>query len=67
MTCSFVLFFFSFFLFSCTFKATPMAYGNSHTRGRIGAVVASLHQSHSKAGSEPFLQPIPQLAAMLDP
>ena len=33
----------------------------------IVAVAADLRQSHSNAGSEPRLQPTPQLTAMLDP
>ena len=44
--------------------AAPAAYGSSQARGRIGAVAASLCQSHSNAGSEPRLQPTPQLTAM---
>ena len=44
-----------------------MAYGGSQARGRIGAVAAGLHPSHSNAGSEPSLQPTPQLTAMPDP
>ena len=56
--------FFFFFAFS---RATPVAYGRSQARGRIGAVAAGLHHSHSNAGSEPCLLPIPQLTAMLDP
>ena len=43
------------------------AYGGSQARGRIGAVAASLRQSHSNVGSEPHLQPTPQLTATLDP
>ena len=39
----------------------------SQARGLIGATAASLHQSHSNTGSEPFLQPIPQLTATSDP
>ena len=35
-------------------------------RGRIGAIAAGLCQSHSGAGSEPRLQPTPQLTATLD-
>ena len=46
--------------------AAPAAYGGSQARGRIGAAAASLHQSHSNAGSEPRLQPTPQLTATLD-
>ena len=37
--------------------AAPEAYGGSQSRGRIGAVAPGLRQSHSKAGSEPCLQP----------
>ena len=43
-----------------------MAYGGSQARGLIGAVASGLHHSHSNAGSEPHLQPTPQLTAMLD-
>ena len=50
--------------FSCSFMARPMAYRSSLARGQIGAVAASLHHSHSNAGSEPHLQPTPQLATM---
>ena len=52
-----------FFAFS---RATPAAYGGSKARGVIGAVAASLRQSHSNAGSKPHLQPTLQLTAMLD-
>ena len=55
-----------FFVFGL-FRAAPMAYGGSQARGRIGAVAASLHQSHSDARSELRLQPTPQLMAMPDP
>ena len=58
------LFFFFFFAFS---RAAPEAYGGSQARGRIKAVAAGLCQSHSSAGSEPRLQPTPQLTAMPDP
>ena len=46
--------------------AAPAAYGGSQARGRICAVAASLHQSHSNSGSNPYLQPTPQLRAMPD-
>ena len=66
--CLFVCFCFCLFAFSrATPIYAPVAYGGSQTRGRIGAVAASLHQSHSNAGSEPRLQPTPQLTATLDP
>ena len=48
-------------------RATPVAYGSSHARGLIGAVATGLRQSHSHAGFELHLQPIPQLTAMPDP
>ena len=35
--------------------------------GRIGATAAGLHHSHSNTGSEPHLQPTPQLTAVPDP
>ena len=62
--------FFFFFFFFCLFAffgAAPAAYGGSQARGRIGAVGTGLHQSHSNAGSEPCLRPMPQLTATPDP
>ena len=61
--CSFSLFFFLSFSFS---RAAPVAYGGSQGRGLIRAVATGLHQSHSNAGSEPRLQPTPQLTATPD-
>ena len=72
-----IVFFFLFFVF-CLFVvvvvvivaiswAAPAAYGDSQARGRIGAVATGLHQSHSNAGSEPRLQPTPQVTATPDP
>ena len=58
---------FYFYFMFCLFRATPVAYGGSQARGRIGAVAACLHHSHSNTGSEPHLQPTPQLTARLDP
>ena len=49
------------------FKASPGTYRSSQARGRIGAVATSLRHSLSNAGSEPRLQPTPQLTATLDP
>ena len=40
------------FCFVLLFRATPVAYGGSQARGRIRATAASLHHSHSNAGSE---------------
>ena len=39
----------------CIFKAAHAAYGGSQARGRVGAAAASLHHSHSHAGSRPCL------------
>ena len=47
--------------------AALAAYGGSQARGLIGAVAAGLRHSHSNAGSEPHLQPAPQLMATSDP
>ena len=58
-------FFFVFFFFAISWAA-PTAYGGSQARGRIGAVATGLHQSHSNVGSEPRLQPTPQLTATPD-
>ena len=48
-------------------RATLTAYGGSQARGPIRAVAASLCHSHSNMGSEPHLQPTPQLTATPDP
>ena len=60
----FYLFYFILFYFLsfCLSRAAPVAYGGSQARGAIGAVAASLHHSHSNAGSEPR-----HLTARLDP
>ena len=58
-----ILWIFCFVLF--LFRAAPVAYGDSQARGWIRA--SSLCHSHSIVTSEPHLQPIPQLTAMLDP
>ena len=50
--CLFVCFCLLFLVFS---RAVPMAHRVSQASGLIGAVVASLHHSHSNAGSEPSL------------
>ena len=56
------IFFFAFFFL--LFRAAPVAHGNSQARDRIGAAAPSLHHSHGNVGSEPCLQPAPQLMAM---
>ena len=43
-----------------------MAYGGSQARGPIGATAASL-TTDTAIGTEPHLQPTPQLTAMPDP
>ena len=58
---------FNFFCLFAFSRAAPAAYGGSQARGVIGAVAASLRQSHSSMGSEPRLQPTPQLKATPDP
>ena len=55
------------FFFFCHFRDEPLAYEGSQARGPIGAVAASLCQSHSNTGSEPPLQPTPQITAVPDP
>ena len=52
------------FILSFAFpRAAPAAYEGSQARGRIRAVDAGLHLSHSNAGSEPHLRTTPQLMA----
>ena len=62
----FFLFYFIYLFFFLFFRAIPTAYGGSQGRGLIGAVATSRRQSHSNAGSEPRLQPTPQLTATPD-
>ena len=62
----FWFFFFFFFFFFLLLRAALSAYGGSQARGLIGAVAAGLRQSHSNAGSQPRLQPTPQLTATPD-
>ena len=54
------------FVCVCVFRATGAASGSSQARGQIGATAVGLHHSHSNARSEPCLQPMPQLMAVLD-
>ena len=58
-------FIYSFLFFPL--RAAPVAYGGSQAGGRIGAVDAGLHHSHSNTRSETRLQPTPQLKATPDP
>ena len=52
LVCVYVFFFFCLFVFFFVFsRAAPTAYGGSQARSRIRAVAASLHHSHSNAGS----------------
>ena len=57
----------SFFFFLVFSRAAPMAYGSSQVKDLNGTIAAILHHSHSNAGSDPHLQPTPQLTATLDP
>ena len=63
----FNLFIYLFNFIFCRFGATPAAHGGSQARGPIGAAAAGLPPGPSNTGSEPHLQPTPQLTAMLDP
>ena len=56
-----------FFSLACFFRAAPTAYGESQARGQIAAAAASHSHSHSHTGSEPHLQPTPQVTATPDP
>ena len=49
------------------FRDAPMVYEGSQARGPIRAVAASLHHSHSNAGSKPHLQCTPRLTETPDP
>ena len=51
----------------CFYRAAAMAYGGFQARGLMGATAAGLCQRHSNTGSEPRLQPTPQLKATPDP
>ena len=54
-----LLFYFIYlFIFAISWAALA-TYGDSQARRLIGAVAASLCQSHSSAGSKPRLQPTP--------
>ena len=61
---SLILFLLSFLPFV---EPLPTAYGGSQARGPVRAVAAGLCQSLSNVGSEPRMQPTPQLKAMPDP
>ena len=47
--------------------AVPEAHGSSQARGQIRVAASGLYHSHSNTGSEPHLQPTPQLMATPDP
>ena len=53
--------------FPLIFRAAPAAYGSSQARCLIGAIADGLCLSHSNVGSEPHLQPTPDLTATPDP
>ena len=47
--------------------AASVAYGSPQARGPVRTVAISLCHSHNNMGSEPHLQPAPQLTATPDP
>ena len=55
------------FLSFCHFLGHSLGIWRFPGQGQIGAVAASLHQSHSNARSEPSPQPTPQLTATPGP
>ena len=57
--------FFFFGLFAISWAA-PAAYGGSQARGPIGAVATAYGTATATQGSEPHLQPTPQLTATPD-
>ena len=65
-TCPTVLFSVSFLFSEGGMHPRHMEF-LSQARGRMGAVAAGLHHSHSHTGSDPRLGPTPQLTAMPDP
>ena len=52
-----------FFPFLFLFRVTPTTHGSFQASGQIRATAVSLCHSHSNVGSEPRLQPTPQLNA----
>ena len=57
---------FFFFVFLPFLGPLTRHMGGSQARGLIRDIAAGLRQSHSNAGSEPHLQPTPQLTATPD-
>ena len=55
----------AFFFF--LFRAAPTAYGSFQAGGQIRVTATGLCHSHSNSGTEPRLQPTPQLTEMPDP
>ena len=49
------------------FKGCNCSLWKFLARGWIRAIAAGLYHSHSNNGSEPYLQPTPELTAMTDP
>ena len=52
---------------SFSFQGRIRGIRSSQARAPIGAVATSLHPNHSNTGSEPHLQPTPQVTATPDP
>ena len=61
------IYLFIYFVFLPFLGLLPVAYGGSQAGSLIGAVATGLRQSHSNVGSEPRLQPTPQLTETPDP
>ena len=55
------------YYYSIFFFLWPYLQHGSQPRSQIRASAAGLYHSHSNTGSEPYLQPVPQLAATLNP
>ena len=69
LLCNLVLFcvFVCFVLSFCHLLGHSSGIWRFPGKGQIGAVAASLSQSHSNSGFKPRLQPTPELMVILDP
>ena len=52
------------YIYIVFFRAAPMAYGGSQTRGRIGAVAAGLHHSHNMWDLSHWVRPVIEPASL---
>ena len=67
LTVGLFLNFFNFFFFLPFLGPLPWHMEVPRLGVQIGTTAAGIYHSHSNAGSEPRLQPTPQLTATLDP